>query len=270
MFPDPYNGGYHGVPTGPPVPGHGPHGPHGAPAYHGAHGHPDVHKGHGVVSVNRQRWDGSFIAVAVALAILGIANVGMNIGQLVQLGELRGTEDQILVQMDGHLPHAVVSMDAGSITSWQTDTPRTCTVTAKRGEAGLVQFDMATARSQTRTKNTDGTIEKWAGTRTANQLAQDYTYISSTTQDINQETSSILAALHTTSKTATGNDKVVLLMRHGTTKGTPVTIQSVTSSGSGSETMLKVTYTVNSGTCYLSEQTSPHTSAAPVYFVGLS
>lgn len=217
------------------------------------------------VGVHKQRWDWSFITVAVMLVVLALANFGMNIAQVVQLGNVENTEQQILTQIDGHLPNAVFSMDKGAVTTWTASSQKLCTVSGPAAEAGLVEFDMSHARTQAAPhRSSDGTVANWAGTRTPTQLAQDYTYSGGPVV-----ASAVYSALHSTSSSSS-NGNVVLLLQHGSSKGTPVTISSVNTKTTNGASHIEIKYSTSTGTCYLPSWTSPHSSAAPIFFVALS
>jgi hypothetical protein len=168
--------------------------------------------------------------VSISLVCFGIANVGMNIGILSQVGSINRVEQSIATAVLGHLPHEILTVpNSGAEVKTTTSTGTTqCTFRFPLSTASIVSFDgeAYTKNVKTNTPSTSGST-----------VAREYS--------IKTPTVPLVKAMLVPGGVE-HNSGIRLLVDHRAS-ATPIAVTSVTSATVAAGAHMEITYTVTGG-----------------------
>jgi hypothetical protein len=183
------------------------------------------------------------ILVSISLVCFGIANVGMNIGILSQVGSINRVEQAVAANVLGHLPHQILTIpnSGGAVVASTSGTSTsTCYLKFPTNVASLLTYDQDTFVKNIAAKTPSVTPQA---------VAREYKQSAPTVALVHE-------MLHASS---TNTDPVTRILVDGRASGTPISVTSVMPSGVD----IEITYTVTGTHRCMSNSASPALTQIP-------
>ena len=200
------------------------------------------HLGHNAAPATFPTW--ARILVSISLVCFGIANVGMNIGILSQVGSINRVEQAVASNVLGHLPHQILSIPntGGTVVASTSQTSKsTCYLKFPTNLATFLEYDQDTF-----VKN----IAAKTPSVTAQAVAREYKQSTPTAAMVKD------MLLHS----STDSGPITRILVDGRSSATPISVTAV-AAASGNE--IEITYTVTGTHLCISALAAPSLNTIP-------